>query len=54
MEIRGSATIGNLLDQLSIPAGAPKVIFLNGIHARREAILKDGDRIGVFPPVAGG
>jgi molybdopterin converting factor small subunit len=27
---------------------------LNGIHARGDEVLKDGDRVGAFPPVAGG
>jgi molybdopterin converting factor small subunit len=31
-----------------------KIIFLNGIHASGEETLREGDRVGVFPPVAGG
>ena len=54
LEIGDRVTIRELLDQLHIPADAPKFIFLNGIHARGNEILKDGDRVGAFPPVAGG
>jgi molybdopterin synthase sulfur carrier subunit len=39
---------------MSIPPEAPKVIFLNGVHAKGDEVLKDGDRLGAFPPVAGG
>jgi len=48
------ATVKNLLEKFQIPLDAPKVIFLNGIHARGDEVLKNGDRVGAFPPVAGG
>ena len=54
LEIGDRVTIRELLDQLHIPADAPKFIFLNGIHARGDEVLQDGDRVGAFPPVAGG
>jgi molybdopterin converting factor small subunit len=54
IEIETGTTIGEFFDRLNIPADAPKLIFLNGVHARRESTLKDGDEVGAFPPVAGG
>ena len=54
VEIAQSATVGELLDQLKIPPEDPKIILLNGVHAKREALLEEGDRVSVFPPVAGG
>ncbi len=54
LEIDPGTTIQELLHKLSIPLDAPKVIFLNGIHARGDEVLKEGDRLGAFPPVAGG
>jgi len=30
------------------------MIFLNGLHATGDEVLREGDRVGVFPPVAGG
>ncbi|MBN1105856.1 MAG: MoaD/ThiS family protein [Deltaproteobacteria bacterium] len=53
-EVAEGTTIRELLEGLGVPLGAIKVIFLNGIHAKGEAVLKEGDRVGVFPPVAGG
>ncbi len=47
-------TIRTLLLHLQVPMGRVKLIFLNGIHANGEEVLKDGDRVGVFPAVAGG
>ncbi len=53
-EVAEGATISELLGQLGVPADAVKVVFLNGVHAKPEAKLREGDRVGVFPPVAGG
>ena len=54
VEIEEGTTIEASLDQLKIPREQPKIIFLNGIHAGVSAVLKEGDRLGVFPPLAGG
>ncbi len=54
VEIDEKTTILGLLRRLDVPMDKVKIIFLNGIHASGEESLKDGDRIGVFPPVAGG
>jgi sulfur carrier protein ThiS len=54
MDVEEGTTVKGLLEKLHIPLNAPKVIFLNGIHAKGDEILKQGDRVGAFPPVAGG
>ena len=54
IEVEDGFTIGDLLDQLRVPAEVPKLLFVNGVHAERSARLKNGDEVGVFPPVAGG
>ncbi len=54
VEIDPGTTIQELFHKLNIPPEAPKVIFLNGIHAQGDEVLKEGDRVGAFPPVAGG
>lgn len=54
MEVEEGMTIGILLESLKVPAEVVKLIFLNGTHARTDQVLHDGDRLGVFPPVAGG
>jgi sulfur-carrier protein len=54
VEIEEGTTIEALLDHLKIPREQPKIIFLNGIHAETTTVLKEGDRLGVFPPLAGG
>ena len=54
LEIEPGTPIRDLLSKLNIPPEIPKIIFLNGVHAKGDEILKEGDRLGVFPPVAGG
>jgi len=54
VEVEPGTTIRELLLRLHIPPEARRIIFLNGIHARGDEVLKDGDRVGAFPPVAGG
>ncbi|MGD9034547.1 MAG: MoaD/ThiS family protein [Desulfobacteraceae bacterium] len=54
MEVSDGTTIRDLLQQLKVPRKDIKVIFLNGVHASDEDVLKEGDRVGVFPAVGGG
>jgi sulfur-carrier protein len=54
MELEDGTTVQQLLDRLTIRADMPKIVFLNGLHAKGEEILKEGDRVAVFPPIAGG
>ena len=54
LEVEPGATIWEILKRLGVPLESVKIIFLNGVHAEGGEVLKEGDRIGVFPPVAGG
>ena len=54
VEVREGITIGELLEDLKVPVDAVKIMFLNGIHAKGSQTLNEGDRLGVFPSIAGG
>lgn len=54
MDIDKNSTIRDIIEQMNIDEKSVKLIFLNGIHADVRNRLKDGDRIGIFPPVGGG
>jgi molybdopterin converting factor small subunit len=54
MEVSEGTTIQTLLEQLKVPQEKIKLVFLNGVHANGDEILKEGDRVGIFPAVAGG
>ncbi|GAB7078376.1 MoaD/ThiS family protein [Megalodesulfovibrio paquesii] len=51
---RENLTIGTLLDELGIVREDARTIFVNGIQARADKVLADGDRVGIFPAIAGG
>ena len=54
VEVEEGIRIKELIARMRIPQDSPKFIFLNGVHAEGDEVLKDGDRLGIFPPVAGG
>ena len=54
LDVAEGTTIMGLLNRLELPIDKIRMIFLNGLHATGDEVLKDGDRVGVFPPVAGG
>jgi len=54
MEVEEGASIRDLLALARVPEDSPRIIFLNGRHAQVDQEVADGDRIAVFPPIAGG
>ena len=54
IDVREGSTIEELLLVLNVPDTQVKLIFLDGVRASKKEILKEGSRIGVFPPVGGG
>lgn len=47
-------TVAQMIETLAIPSEEIKLIFINGVRADRTQALKSGDRLGIFPAVAGG
>ena len=54
IEISEGSTIGSLIEFLGIPPDTVKIVFINGVHAHDDDTIHEGDRIGIFPPIAGG
>jgi molybdopterin converting factor small subunit len=54
IEIRDGATVRDVLDQLGIPQDLPNILLVNGRQASEGTVLKDGEVVSVFPPLAGG
>ncbi len=54
MEIDGQTRVQDILSRLKISEEMPKIILVNGIHGKKDQLLKEGDVLSVFPPVAGG
>jgi molybdopterin synthase sulfur carrier subunit len=54
-ELAEGTTVQELLQkELGVPPGEVKTVFVNGVSRRLDYVLADGDRVGIFPPVAGG
>ncbi|MBS3918910.1 MAG: MoaD/ThiS family protein [Deltaproteobacteria bacterium] len=54
MEIDEQMKVQEILTKLNIPEEMPKIILINGVHGKKEQVLKEGDVLSIFPPVAGG
>ncbi len=52
--IEEGTRIEDVLAKLEIPKELAKLVFVNGRKAPLTTLLKDGDRVGIFPPVGGG
>ncbi len=53
-QVRDNITIDKLLFKLGIKKDQAAIIFINGIKKSHDTPLKQGDRVGIFPPVGGG
>ncbi len=47
-------TIEKLMTDLDVKKELVKLIFINGKQENINYQLKNGDRVGIFPPVGGG
>jgi sulfur carrier protein ThiS len=47
------STVADLIRNLGLP-DEPRIAFVNGRHAPDGQLLSEGDRLAIFPPVAGG
>lgn len=52
-ELPEGATIADVIVLLGLP-DQPRIVFVDGRHAPEDAVLHDGERLAIFPPVAGG
>lgn len=57
LNISGTATCHQLIDQYKIPRDIIQVVMINGEFApvdRRESPLSDGDTVSIWPAIQGG
>lgn len=52
--LESGATVKELLLRLGIPEDLPMLVVVNEMMSSLDAILKDGDNVGLFPPMGGG
>lgn len=53
ISLADGTTIAALIAQLGLP-DEPRVVFVDGKHAPEDHVLAEGERLAIFPPVAGG
>ena len=55
ISVEENTAVGNLLrDKIKLPSDLPKMILINGLHSKDQQKLKDGDKVSLFMPMAGG
>ena len=58
LEIPGDLSVGALLDRYNVPRSSCHLLLINGRFSppsrADELVLKEGDTVAVWPPVAGG
>ncbi len=54
LDIGARARVKDIISKLKIPDDIPKIILVNGVHGKNDQVLKEGDVVSIFPPVAGG
>jgi len=50
----GGATAGDLLRALGLDSSRYQLLVVNNVHSDESAPLADGDRVAIFPAIAGG
>ena len=53
-ELSENTSVEELISDLGIEDGIVKLIFVNGKKQDGKYLLKNSDRVGLFPPVGGG
>jgi molybdopterin synthase sulfur carrier subunit len=54
MDVSAGTSVEEMIRELGVPPEDPKVVLVNGMHAALDRLLEEGDRVSIFPPVAGG
>jgi len=54
MDVPEGTTVGGLLDILGIPAQQAKMAFISSRQGEDDRVIRDGERVAIFPPIAGG
>lgn len=54
MSLEQDTQVSSVLERLGISRQDAAIIFINGIHAEVNSVLKEGDTLAIFPPIGGG
>jgi molybdopterin converting factor small subunit len=55
ISVEDNTAVGDLIrHKIKLPEDMPKMILINGLHSKDQQTLKDGDKVSLFMPMAGG
>ncbi len=54
IELDEGATVGDLIELLNVPPKLAALRLVNGIQSKLDRKLSDGDKVSIFPQIAGG
>lgn len=54
IDVEAGAKVREVMTQLGIPQDHPNILLVNGRQALADTVLKDGETLAIFPPLAGG
>ena len=54
MKIDGAATVRDILQEVAVDTPDYYVVMVNGYGSDLDAIVRDGDRLVLFPAISGG
>lgn len=52
-DLPAGTLVSDVIASIGLP-DQPRIVFVNNRHAPESAELHDGDRLAIFPPIAGG
>jgi len=58
LDVQAGATVDQVIEQFGLPRKLVHLVLVNGLYvapqARAGHVLKDGDTLAIWPPIAGG
>jgi len=54
LQMPEGASLADLLARLGVPRSEVKTAFVNNLQQDEDYVLRDGDKVALFSPVAGG
>jgi molybdopterin synthase sulfur carrier subunit len=54
LEVPDGATLEDVVRLIGLPSAEVKVTFVNGRTEALSYALREGDEVGIFPPIGGG
>jgi molybdopterin converting factor small subunit len=54
LDVPEGTTIADVARRLGLPRGAVHLAFVRGVSQDESYVLRAGDDLGMFPPIAGG